>query len=246
MIGNLIGRKFGKLNVISEGKRNKFDRKTWLCRCDCGKEKFINQHYLIRHSQSCGCEKSSKPRRALLGKKFGKLTVVSFSHIDSRHAIFWNCKCDCGNECIGRGDSLKKNKKRSCGCLQRSIGKENNNYKGYEGISRVVWNKLILNSKNRGRNKTRNIPFDLTIEYVWNLFLKQNKLCAITQLPIRFPSNSKKSCKDGNASLDRIDSSKGYTEDNIQWVHKDINMMKQSFSQAYFIELCKKVVQANA
>ena len=38
------------------------------------------------------------------------------------------------------------------------------------------------------------------------------------------------------ASLDRIDSSKGYTEDNIQWVHKDINWMKNSFKEDVFLK----------
>ena len=36
------------------------------------------------------------------------------------------------------------------------------------------------------------------------------------------------------ASLDRIDSSKGYTEDNIQWVHKDVNQMKMDLPEQRF------------
>lgn len=47
---------------------------------------------------------------------------------------------------------------------------------------------------------------------------------------------------EASASLDRIDSSKGYEQGNVQWVHKDINNMKQSFSQDKFIDWCKKVV----
>ena len=43
------------------------------------------------------------------------------------------------------------------------------------------------------------------------------------------------------ASLDRIDSSRGYDADNIQWVHKDINWMKQDFSQSEFIAYCRRV-----
>lgn len=45
--------------------------------------------------------------------------------------------------------------------------------------------------------------------------------------------------------LDRIDSSKGYIEGNVQWVHKDVNMMKQNYSQKYFIEMCKKIYETN-
>ena len=44
-----------------------------------------------------------------------------------------------------------------------------------------------------------------------------------------------------NASLDRIDSSKGYVEGNLQWVLSEVNMMKQQYSQDRFIEICKAV-----
>ena len=43
------------------------------------------------------------------------------------------------------------------------------------------------------------------------------------------------------ASLDRIDSCKGYTIDNVQWVHKWINVMKSDHSQDEFIALCRAV-----
>jgi hypothetical protein len=43
------------------------------------------------------------------------------------------------------------------------------------------------------------------------------------------------------ASVDRIDSSKDYTQDNTQLVHVHINMMKQHYDQQYFIDMCKNV-----
>jgi hypothetical protein len=43
------------------------------------------------------------------------------------------------------------------------------------------------------------------------------------------------------ASLDRVDSVTGYIPSNVQWVHKDINLMKNRFGQAYFRELCRRV-----
>jgi hypothetical protein len=45
--------------------------------------------------------------------------------------------------------------------------------------------------------------------------------------------------------LDRVDSSKGYIEGNVQWVHKTINLMKQSFNQKEFIHFCKLVANNN-
>lgn len=44
-----------------------------------------------------------------------------------------------------------------------------------------------------------------------------------------------------SASLDRIDSKKSYTVDNVQWVHKDVNWMKNKFDQDYFIEMCGRI-----
>ena len=47
------------------------------------------------------------------------------------------------------------------------------------------------------------------------------------------------------ASVDRVDNTKGYVTTNIQWVHKDINYMKQEYPQDYFKQLCKLVTEHN-
>jgi hypothetical protein len=78
----------------------------------------------------------------------------------------------------------------------------------------------------------------LTIEQAWELYQKQEGKCALSGLPIFFPATNK---GEFTASLDRIDSSKGYIEGNVQWVHKDINIMKNKFPQDYFIKICKLV-----
>ena len=43
------------------------------------------------------------------------------------------------------------------------------------------------------------------------------------------------------ASLDRIDSNKGYIKGNVQWVHKDVNTMKMDHTQEEFIKICTMV-----
>ena len=90
----------------------------------------------------------------------------------------------------------------------------------------------------------RNIIFDITEEYAWNIFLKQDKRCAISGMEIIF-SKTKKGQNTGEttASLDRIDSTKGYIEGNIQWTYKWINCMKYDFSNEEFMELCRQVVK---
>ena len=65
--------------------------------------------------------------------------------------------------------------------------------------------------------------------------LKQNKKCALSGIDLIFEANHGKI--EGNISLDRIDSQKGYTINNVQWVHKDINFMKQDFAENYFLDM---------
>lgn len=86
----------------------------------------------------------------------------------------------------------------------------------------------------------RNIGFDpnLTIEFAWELYLKQDKKCNLSGLPITINRSSK---INNTASLDRIDSSLGYCETNIQWLHKNVNSMKASLSNMETIELCRKI-----
>ena len=74
------------------------------------------------------------------------------------------------------------------------------------------------------------------------MFISQNKLCAISHVPIKFKINHK---DEQTASLDRIDSKKPYTLDNVQWVHKTINQMKWTLMPNEFIEWCKIIAQNN-
>lgn len=96
-----------------------------------------------------------------------------------------------------------------------------------------VWKNIVRNALGvkSGRNR---LPFDLTERFVFSLFNKQNGFCAISNLPIILGTN---------ASLDRIDSSKGYVKGNVQWVDKYVNLCKGHLSEDFFIELCKKVAQ---
>lgn len=47
------------------------------------------------------------------------------------------------------------------------------------------------------------------------------------------------------ASLDRIDSSKGYTEDNVWWINKHVNIMKNVYELDYFLDICSLITKKN-
>ena len=78
---------------------------------------------------------------------------------------------------------------------------------------------------------------DVTREFLEELFDNQGGLCALSGFPINLSHNP----KEMTASLDRINSSKGYEKGNVQWVHRDINWMKNKFSDKYFYKMCRAV-----
>ena len=56
-------------------------------------------------------------RLDLIGRKFGRLTVISFSHINQRQCTVWNCVCECRNTTQTSGVELVRGHTKSCGCL---------------------------------------------------------------------------------------------------------------------------------
>ena len=90
--------------------------------------------------------------------------------------------------------------------------------------------------------KRRDLEFNLTFEYIWDLYEKQEGKCAFSGIEIGF---GRINLKEITASLDRINSELGYLKGNVQWVHKDINYMKQTMKDDYFIDLCKKIAKYN-
>lgn len=172
----------------------------------------------------------------LSGKTFGELTVIERSmNVNGRPSF--KCRCSCGNEKIVMSQSLKSGTVKSCGCLSKRYGKDNIFWKGYGEISLSFFSIIKKGAE------SRNLEFNISIEEIWSLFLFQKKKCALSGMDLRF--QSKNSIRDGTASLDRIDSSRGYVIDNIQWVHKDINWLKNDWSQKEFIELCSRVANHN-
>lgn len=187
----------------------------------------------------------------LTDKVYGKLTVKRFHGIRTtgiKRPVtqrYWECLCECGKITIGSTSKIKRGEKVSCGCkilenLNHRSGKNHNGWSGYEDISGTIFARIS------GNAKQRNKEFNITIEYCWELFQQQNGKCKLTGLDLYFAKNQKELSEGKNtASLDRIDSKKGYIVGNVQWVHVDVNYMKQEYSQEYFIQMCKLISSNN-
>jgi len=69
----------------------------------------------------------------LLGKKFGKLTVLERDMSKTGGAAYWICKCDCGNIISTRGTSLRDGSKQDCGCINKEKRRNNVDITKYIG-----------------------------------------------------------------------------------------------------------------
>lgn len=148
----------------------------------------------------------------------------------------WRLRClKCNREKLSYPNHVYK-EMISCRC-NRKKGKDHPGWRGYKEIGKHVFEKI----RRQAKVGNRDYEFKITIEDIWDLYLKQNRKCALSGIELRFPTLV--SSNDGTASLDRIDNNNGYTKDNIQWVHKHINQMKNNFPQSYFIDLCKLVTE---
>ena len=172
------------------------------------------------------------------GRRFGKLTVLEKVVSPKACGDKFSCKClcDCGKEKIVMSSDLIAKRVVSCGCeklrLRTARGSESRYWRGCGEVSHTYWSKTLRRAKDTNR------AFTLTVQGLSDLLEAQGRKCALSGLPIHTskPANSK--C---TASLDRIDNDKGYTLDNVQWVHRDINYMKRGFPEDYFKDLCRRV-----
>lgn len=180
----------------------------------------------------------SRYSKDLTGYEWNNMKVLNLDISTKKKERYWNIECHCGNTFRLNTYEIFKSNQKSCGCIFKSktYKLSHPNRKGYKDISGIIWSKMKRDAK------SRDIQFDLNIEDLWELLESQNRKCKLSGISIGFGlEDGVNSKKNTTASLDRIDSKKGYTIDNVQWVHKRINMMKQSLSDDDFIFFCKAV-----
>lgn len=175
-------------------------------------------------------------RKNLVGQKINMLLILEPIKKENNKKVFWKVLCDCGTIKIMHSTCFTPTRTAySCGC-HSGESRSNKLWKGYEEISSSYWSSLKHGAK------LRNFEFDITIEYAWELFLKQNRKCSLSGVDIIFTRNIKHG---QTASLDRVDSTKGYIESNIVWVHKDVNILKSNFTNTQLIYWSKLIYQHN-
>ena len=137
---DLTGKKFLHSTVLyrMEDHISKSGRKKvrWHCLCDCGNEFNIIGDNLKSHPETTCRECANKNRSEhnrinVLGKKYGRLTILE--SIPGTSPTKVKCKCDCGNDYIGLQANVINGHTQSCGCLQAERASISNtkNWTGY-------------------------------------------------------------------------------------------------------------------
>ena len=167
----------------------------------------------------------------LIGKTFGQLTVVKYTGIaDNKRNLLWECICTCGKSKITTGTKLRSFHTKSCGCLvPLRLRNRNDNWE--------ISAQNLLYAQYKSQAKSRELEFSLDKQLFILLTKQECHYCGT--LP-------KSNIKYGNHlysynGLDRVDSSKGYIENNIVPCCSICNTMKFDLTLNEFIEHVKKI-----
>jgi hypothetical protein len=121
---DLTGQRFGRLVALERRRGSRKEAAAWLCRCDCGAEKWVVTELLRSGTtRSCGClhKEQLSERRSVkeeAGTRYGKLVVVGPAGKGGDHGgrLLWFCQCDCGRQTVVEGKKLRNGNTQSCGC----------------------------------------------------------------------------------------------------------------------------------
>lgn len=165
----------------------------------------------------------------LTGNTYGRLSVVSHSHTrrwetSKQTDQYWVCLCDCGESTVVRGSSLKSGYTKSCGCLRREVlaSKELRKPRNNAGLSHTPEYALWSSAKERAAKYGREFSIEV-------LDIVIPEVCPILGIPL---VKGKAKLTANSPSLDRRDSSRGYTKDNVAVISHRANSLKQDSSIA--------------
>lgn len=177
------------------------------------------------------------------GDKFHKWTVIDNTVImigkEPRRYRAVTCQCECGSISLVGLTKLFSGKSKGCKHLSGEATRKRSINEAIGTLGRTQF-AYFKNCATR-----RGFTWELSMRFLWNLYVKQKGKCALSGIPITLNIKVPRKNNTNTASLDRINSTKGYVKKNMQWVHKDINRMKSNFSDEHFIKMCGFVNRFN-
>lgn len=225
-----LGDKYGHWTIIGDAQsRNK---QTYVkVQCDCGTVSEIALTCLVagKTTQCKKCSARNRLNKIEIGTHIKHWTIIE-GPIYQNHTAFYKVKCDCGKELFKLPiEILNPNAYFQCA----SCAQKENKLKSMIANGKVGDLTLTQYNKLKKSAEKRNYEFSVSIKYLWDLYISQNRKCNITGDLI--PDIKK-------ASLDRIDSNLGYIEGNVQWVTYRANISKHTMTMKELYKFCTKVL----
>lgn len=124
---DILHKRYGKWIVVKYSHYQYGDR-YWVLKCDCGIERVMAKKTLNRgRLKPCECQTKSSSVN-MIDKVFGRLRVTSASIKKN----YYDCLCNCGNNCTVWSYNLLRGKINSCGCIYF----DSNSKHGYASLSK--------------------------------------------------------------------------------------------------------------
>ena len=173
----------------------------------------------------------------LEGKRFGKLLVIARAEPPTSHKdehVHWSCKCDCGNTSLVSSSNLNKGKNGVRGCRNCSYAVKTNPWFQVYGLYQ-------RNAKKTGKD------FFLSEELFAKLISQPCDYCGQAPSQKLWQGTHDTGRQEFRWNgLDRIDSSKGYTEDNVVPCCKTCNAMKSDKTREEFLSAIEAIYRWQA
>lgn len=138
----------------------------------------------------------------------------------------------------GGANPIRNNRRSMCKTCTTDRQRKQHRALDKESMLHKCLNSRFLAARDRA--KRHNIPFNITLEYLENLWKEQQGLCALSGIPMTFELKIGRTHT--NLSIDKIDREKGYILGNVQLVCMACNQIKSDLSDEEVYYFCKSIV----